>query len=307
MTSPWSRRTRAWRRSAPASSSSVPSAAKAGRCVSRSSATTSCATAPSAGIWLLLGAVLFVLLIACANVANLLLARGTARHRELAIRAAIGATATSIVRQLLVESLVLALAGGLLGALLAASIVDAIVALMPPFTLPSETEITLSIPVLLFAFAVCTLAGVAAGLAPAWQASRTQRGRDDEGRRPHDRRSPLRPSPRAGRGGVRAGADAARRRRHGRARAGAHDDRRSRVPRRSSDDVLASGAARAPRHGRAGAGVLSTSLSERIAALPGVASASVSTGMPVRGTDFGRRSRSPAQPAANPRRRPWTA
>ena len=124
------------------------------------------------GIWLLLGAVLFVLLIACVNVANLLLARGTARHRELAIRAAIGATPASVVRQLLVESVVLAGAGGLLGALLALAIVDAIVALMPPFTLPSETEITLSIPVLLFALLACTLAGIAAGLAPAWQASR---------------------------------------------------------------------------------------------------------------------------------------
>ena len=124
------------------------------------------------GIWLLLGAVGFLLLIACANVANLLLARGTARQRELAIRTSMGATRGGIVRQLLVESVVLALAGGLLGAALASVIIDAIVALMPEFTLPSETEIRLSVPVLLFAFATCAIAGLLAGCAPAWQASR---------------------------------------------------------------------------------------------------------------------------------------
>ena len=124
------------------------------------------------GIWLLLGAVMFLLLIACANVANLLLARGTARQRELAVRTAMGATRGAIVRQLIVESLVIALAGGALGALAATGIIDAIVALMPEFTLPSETEIVLSVPVLLFAFGTCTLAGLVAGCAPAWQASR---------------------------------------------------------------------------------------------------------------------------------------
>jgi putative ABC transport system permease protein len=124
------------------------------------------------GIWLLLGAVMFLLLIACANVANLLLARGTARQRELAIRASMGASRGAIVRQLLIESVVIALAGGALGAVMASGIIDAIVALMPAYTLPSETEITLSLPVLLFAFAACTLAGIVAGCLPAWQASR---------------------------------------------------------------------------------------------------------------------------------------
>ena len=103
------------------------------------------------GLWLLLGAVGFLLLIACANVANLLLARGSARQRELAVRTSMGATRGAIVRQLLVESLVVSLAGGALGALLSAGLLDAIVALMPPYTLPSETEIVLSVPVL----AVC--------------------------------------------------------------------------------------------------------------------------------------------------------
>ncbi len=124
------------------------------------------------GLWLLLAAVCFLLLIACANVANLLLARGSSRHRELAIRAALGATNGTIARQLLIESLVLAFAGGAVGALFASIQLDAIVALMPEYTLPSETEITLSVPVLLFALGICAMAGVLAGCAPAWQAAR---------------------------------------------------------------------------------------------------------------------------------------
>ena len=124
------------------------------------------------GLWLLLAAVCFLLLIACANVANLLLARGSVRQRELAIRSALGATNGAIARQLLIESLVLAFAGGAVGALFASIQLDAIVALMPEYTLPSETEITLSVPVLLFALGVCAMAGVLAGCAPAWQAAR---------------------------------------------------------------------------------------------------------------------------------------
>jgi putative ABC transport system permease protein len=124
------------------------------------------------GLWLLLAAVGFLLLIACANVANLLLARGSARQRELALRAALGATNGAIARQLLIESLVLALAGGIAGALFASVLLDAIVALMPEFTLPSEAEITLSVPVLLFALGICAIAGALSGCAPAWQAAR---------------------------------------------------------------------------------------------------------------------------------------
>jgi putative ABC transport system permease protein len=124
------------------------------------------------GLWLLMGAVSFLLLIACANVANLLLVRGSARQRELAIRSALGAPNGAIARQLLIESLLLALVGGVVGALAASIQIKVIVALMPEFTLPSETEITLSVPVLLFAFGACTFAGVLAGCAPAWQVSR---------------------------------------------------------------------------------------------------------------------------------------
>ena len=114
----------------------------------------------------------FLLLIACANVANLLLARGAVRQRELAVRTSIGATPGAIVRQLLVESVLLGAAGGAVGVVLAVVLVEVIVALLPPYTLPPEAEIALSLPVLLFALGACVIAGIAAGCAPAWQASR---------------------------------------------------------------------------------------------------------------------------------------
>ena len=124
------------------------------------------------GLWLLLAAVGFVLLIACANVANLLLARGTARQRELAIRCALGASRGEIAWQFLTESVILAGLGGLAGIALAAGILAGIMRLMPPYTLPSEADVRLSVPVLLFTLAVSTLSGVLFGLVPAWQGTR---------------------------------------------------------------------------------------------------------------------------------------
>jgi putative ABC transport system permease protein len=124
-------------------------------------------------LWLLLGAVSFLLLIACANVANLLLARGTARHRELAVRASLGASRGAVVRQFLTESLVLALVGGALGIVLAHVLVNVVVALLPPFTLPTEADIRLNVPVLLFTVAASVVSAILFGLAPAWQAGRT--------------------------------------------------------------------------------------------------------------------------------------
>jgi putative ABC transport system permease protein len=123
-------------------------------------------------MWLLLGAVGFVLLIACVNVANLLLARGTSRQKEVAVRASLGATRSQLFRQLLTESLALAAAGGVLGVGLGWALLKAVMALMPRYTLPSEAEVRLSLPVLLFTLAATALAGTLFGCAPAWQATR---------------------------------------------------------------------------------------------------------------------------------------
>ena len=121
-------------------------------------------------LWILLGAVGFVLLIACANVANLLLARGTARQREIAVRGALGATRGQLFSQFLTESLALATIGGALGVGLAWAFMKAILALMPAYTLPSEADVQLNIPVLFFTMAATMLAGVLFGCAPAVQA-----------------------------------------------------------------------------------------------------------------------------------------
>src|SRR5256884_1444207 len=125
-------------------------------------------------LWMLMGAVGFLLLIACVNVANLLLARGTARQREVALRAALGASRGRIFSQFLTESLVLAVLGGAGGVLLASTIIDFVQAVMPPVgtMLPSEANIRISIPVLIFTIAITVIAGVLFGSMPAWQATR---------------------------------------------------------------------------------------------------------------------------------------
>ncbi len=119
----------------------------------------------------LFGAVACLLLITCVNLAGLLLARGAAREREIAVRCALGAGRGRIVRQLLVESLVLGLAGGGLGLLLASWGTDFLSRLLVD-DLPWWMHLTLDRPVLAFAFGVSVLASLAFGLAPAWQLSR---------------------------------------------------------------------------------------------------------------------------------------
>jgi putative ABC transport system permease protein len=238
-------------------------------------------------LWILLGAVAFVLLIACANVANLLLARGTARQREVAVRGALGATRGQLFSQFLMESLTLAGIGGALGVGLAWAFLKAILALMPPFTLPSEADVTLNIPVLLFTLGATMLAGVLFGCAPAFQAMHLNLNDTlKEG----------------GRGGVGA---AKHRVRHALvlaefslaltllAAAGlavhsfwnlTHVDMGFRT-----DHILTFGLPM-PTDRRPQAQQMLTfyqQMIERVQALPGVTSASISTGMPVQGTNFG--------------------
>jgi putative ABC transport system permease protein len=121
------------------------------------------------GLWLLMGAVGFILLIACVNVANLLLARGTARQKEIAVRAALGATRWQLFGQFLTESVALSLIGGVLGISLAWGLLKVIVAMIPPNSLPSEADFRLNLPVLFFSLGASIVCGVLFGCAPAWQ------------------------------------------------------------------------------------------------------------------------------------------
>jgi putative ABC transport system permease protein len=123
-------------------------------------------------LWLLLGAVAFILLIACVNVANLLLARSLARQKEMAIRSALGATPKTIFVQLLSEGLLLALMGGVLGVGVGYAMLRGLIAIMPKGTLPTEADLRLNIPILLFTLLATTLAGLIFGSIPAWAASR---------------------------------------------------------------------------------------------------------------------------------------
>jgi putative ABC transport system permease protein len=123
-------------------------------------------------LWLLLGAVGFVLLITCVNIANLLLAKGVVRQREIAIRSSMGATRSQIFAQFLTESLALALVGGGLGIALGQGLLRVILNIVPEGILPSEANFRLDFPVLVIALAATTISGLLFGCAPAWYASR---------------------------------------------------------------------------------------------------------------------------------------
>lgn len=123
-------------------------------------------------LWIVLSAVSLLLLIACSNVSNLLLARATARSREIAVRAALGAGRFRIARQLLTESLLLGAAAAVIGTALAFATLYAVVAIIPPGTIPDESKVSLNGPVLLFTLGPSLFTALLFGSAPAIQAAR---------------------------------------------------------------------------------------------------------------------------------------
>ncbi len=125
-------------------------------------------------IGLLFGAVGLLLMIGCANVSILLMARGTARQHEFGVRAAVGASGFRIIRQLLTESLLLAVSGATIGVLLAYGTLNAIVSRLPEYSYPGEADFHINVPVLAFSVGLAILTAVLFGLFPALQLARPQ-------------------------------------------------------------------------------------------------------------------------------------
>jgi predicted permease len=255
-------------------------------------------------LWLLLGAVGFVLLIACANVANLLLARATTLRMEVAVRAALGASRAQVFRQFLAESLVLASIGGIAGIALAWALLKIIMATMPPFTLPYEADVRLSAPVLLFTLAATALAGLLFGCAPAWQSSRLnlndvlkQGGQSALGGGRHGLRRALVVAEFALALSLLTGGGIAL---HSLWNV-EHEDLGFRT------DHLLTFSLPVPETQLAGAEQMNAfyrQLLDRIAALPGVSAASASTGMPLRGARFGMHFQIAGKVTDDPSKRP---
>jgi len=255
-------------------------------------------------LWLLLGAVGFVLLIACVNVANLLLARGTVRQKEVSVRASLGATRWHLFCQFLSESLVLAFIGGALGVGLAIAMLRVIVILLPPFSIPTEADVRMNLPVLLFSMAATLLAGVLCGCAPAWQGSRwnpmerlKEGGRSDSGGGGKALRRSLVVIEFALALTLLAGAGLAIRSfwKLTRVDLGFRQDHVLTFGLSLRNDRFA--------HPEQTA-VFYRQLLEKIETLPGVSSAAVSTGLPVLGTEFGPKFSIAGQPAGDPSARP---
>lgn len=122
-------------------------------------------------LWVLLGTVGFVLMIACANVANLMLARASGQRRDVAVRLALGASRWQLARQSITESGSLALLGGIAGLALAYALIHTLTTLLPPDTLPRQREIGLDLDVVLFGAITSVLTGIVAGLIPAWHSA----------------------------------------------------------------------------------------------------------------------------------------
>src|SRR5689334_10451951 len=255
------------------------------------------------GLWLMLGAVAFVLLIACANVANLQLARGTARQREIAVRASLGASPGRLFRQLLTESVVVAVIGGALGVVLAWGLLKVIMTAMPPYTLPSEADVRLNLPVLLFTLAASFVCGILFGCLPAWQAMRSNMNETiKEGAR----------SVAGGRHRLRRALVVAEFALALTLLAGGGLAIHSLVKLANVDlgfrrDHLLTFSLPVPEgalKGNEAVNAFYRQLLERISALPGVTSASVSTGMPVYGTGFGMPFYFAGKPVDDPSKRP---
>jgi putative ABC transport system permease protein len=256
------------------------------------------------GLWLLMGAVGFVLLIACVNVANLLLARGTVRQKEVAIRASIGAKRSQLFSQFLTESLALSLIGGTLGVGLAWALLRIILAVLPPYSIPTEADVHLNLTVLFFSLGATLVAGVLCGSVPAWQSSRWNLSdalkagsRNSSGGNRHRLKRSLVVAEFALALTLLSGAGLAL---HSFWRL-ANTDLGFR-----KDHILTFSLNMPATRFAQPVQILSfyRQLIDKIEALPGISSASASTGMPVRGPNFGMPFSIAGQPSGNPLSRP---